>query len=96
MWNFSNELPIYENPSLVDMLNSYIRYIIEYTAQRWNRYVPVTVAVVDIPASYDNLMARLEVDVFSTNAGYRGYDFQVSETKIFQEIKITENYFEIS
>lgn len=78
MWNFSNELPLDVNPDLVELLNKYIRYIKEYTTQKWNRFVPVTVAVVDIPSSYDNLMKTLEVDIFSTNAGYRGVDFQVS------------------
>ena len=77
MWNFSNELPLDTNPEIVEMLNKYMKYIKEYQAQKWNRYVPVTAAVVDIPSSYDHLMATLDVDIFSTNAGYRGVDFQV-------------------
>lgn len=76
MWNFSNELNLGSDPALVAKLNNYIAYIKQYTQQKWNRQVPVTTAVVDIPTSYDTLMATLNVDVFSSNAGYRGVDFQ--------------------
>ena len=76
MWNFSNELPLADDASLVALLNKYIAYIKSYTQSKWNRFVPVTSAVVDIPTSYDNLVANLDVDIFSTNAGYRGLDFQ--------------------
>ena len=61
-----------------------MNYIREYTQQKWNRFVPVTAAVVDIPSSYDNLMKNLHVDIFSSNAGYRGYDFQVTQYWIIQ------------
>ena len=76
MWNFSNELPLAADASLVDLLNKYMVYIKEYTMQKWNRFIPVTVAVVDLPDSYDSLMANLDVDIFSSNAGYRGLTFQ--------------------
>ena len=76
MWNFSNELPLDTDASLLALINKYIPYIRDYTFQKWNRFVPITVAVVDIPSSYDMLVETLDVDVFSTNAGYRGVDFQ--------------------
>jgi hypothetical protein len=61
---------------LVTLLNKYISYIRNYTLERWGRKVPVTSAVVDIPTSYNTLMETLDVDVFSSNAGYRGLNFQ--------------------
>jgi hypothetical protein len=73
---FSNELPLSSDASLVALLNKYIAYIKQYTQQKWGRSIPVTSAVVDIPTSYDTLMANLNVDVFSSNAGYRGTNFQ--------------------
>lgn len=76
MWNFGNELPLANDPSLVALLNKYIGYIRNYTAETWDRFVPVSVAVVDMSTSYDTLVATLDVDIFSTNAGYRGLNFQ--------------------
>jgi hypothetical protein len=76
MWNFGNELPLANDPSLVALLNKYISYIRSYTVQKWNRYIPISVAVVDVSSSYDKLVPDLDVDIFSTNAGYRGVDFQ--------------------
>jgi hypothetical protein len=76
MWNFSNELPLSSDASLVQLLNKYIGYIRSYTFQKWNRFVPITAAVVDIPSAYNSLVAELDVDIFSSNAGYRGLDFQ--------------------
>jgi len=76
MWNFSNELPLSGDPTLVATLNRYISYIRNYTMLKWERSVPITAAVVDIPTSYNTLVATLDVDVFSSNAGYRGLNFQ--------------------
>jgi hypothetical protein len=75
MWSFSNELPLATDESLVTLLNKYIPYIRTYTTQKWNRFIPVTAAVIDIPSSYNHLVSTLDVDVFSSNAGYRGLDF---------------------
>jgi len=85
MWNFSNELDLANDPGLVSLLNKYMDFIRNYTMSKWNRFIPVTAAVVDIPTSYDNLMATLNVDIFSTNAGYRGTDFQDLWTGEFTE-----------
>ena len=76
MWSFSNELPLATDESLVTLLNKYIPYIRNYTQTKWNRFIPVTAAVVDIPSSYNHLVATLDVDIFSSNAGYRGLNFQ--------------------
>ena len=75
MWNFSNEIPL-EMPGVVDKLNKFMNYIRNYTLTKWSRFVPITVAIVDNPFAYEGLMASLDVDVFSSNAGYRGLDFQ--------------------
>ena len=44
--------------------------------QKWGRTVPIISAVVDLPDSYQYLSQALDVDIFATNAGYRGLDFQ--------------------
>jgi len=74
MWTFGNELPLDQH--LVAKLNEYMSYARMYTWSKWNRFVPVSHAVVDNPPSYDWLAASLKVDIFSTNAGYRGLGFQ--------------------
>jgi len=56
-------------------VNDYIHFIREYTRQKWNRTIPITSAVVDLPLSYNSLAATLNVDIFTTNAGYRGVSF---------------------
>jgi len=75
MWNFGNELGVGNDPNLLNVLNNYMNFIREYTIQRWNRSIPITSAVVDLPESYNTLAAQLNVDIFTTNAGYRGLDF---------------------
>ena len=74
MWNFTNELEVQE-PELLKLLNDYIAFIKQYTMQKWNRFIPITVAVIDRPNTYDFLMQNLNVDIFSSNAGYRGFSF---------------------
>ena len=74
MWALGNELPL-QDPILVPLLNDYMGYARVYTKQRWDRVIPATHAVVDLPFSYDYLAKNLDVDIFSTNAGYRGFGF---------------------
>jgi hypothetical protein len=74
MFALGNELPLDDN--LIGILNKYIAYSKSYMQQKWNRSVPITHAVVDLPTSYDHLAKTLNVDVFSSNAGYRGLGFQ--------------------
>jgi hypothetical protein len=74
MWALGNELPLDDH--LIGIVNKYINYGRYYTYQKWNRVIPVTHAVVDLPPSYDHLAQYLNVDVFSSNAGYRGLGFQ--------------------
>ena len=73
MWALGNELPL--DDFLIGLLNKYMNYTRQYTLDRWNRSLPLTHAVVDLPTSYDKLARELDVDVFSTNAGYRGFGF---------------------
>jgi hypothetical protein len=82
MWAIGNELPL--DDKLIGTINKYANYARYYTWQKWNRFIPVTHCVVDNPPSYDHLAQYLAVDVFSTNAGYRGLGFQdlVSNSKI--------------
>jgi Sec-independent protein secretion pathway component TatC len=74
MWNFGNELPL--DDTLITRMNGLMDFIRNYTLVKWSRLIPVTVAVVDDPHTYDHLVAAMKVDVFSTNAGYRGLNFQ--------------------
>ncbi len=74
MWALGNELPL--GDQLIGTVNKYMNYARQYTYTKWNRVLPVTHAVVDLPPSYDHLAQYLDVDVFSTNAGYRGLGFQ--------------------
>lgn len=75
MWAFGNELPLNGNPDLVNLMNMYITYIKQYTLTKWGKNILITVAVVDLPESYNTLAATLDVDIFTTNAGYRGFTF---------------------
>jgi hypothetical protein len=81
MWNFGNELPL--GDQLIDRLNTHMDFIRTYTYAKWNRTIPVTLAVVDNPFSYEKLYNVLRVDVFSTNAGYRGLGFSGNFLKHF-------------
>ena len=44
MWNFGNELPL--SDQLITRLNLHMDYIRTYTYSKWNRTIPVTLAVV--------------------------------------------------
>jgi hypothetical protein len=73
MWALGNELPL--DDQLIGLLNDFMNYARNYTKQKWDRFIPCTHAVVDLPPSYDKLARDLAVDIFSTNAGYRGFGF---------------------
>jgi hypothetical protein len=75
VWQFGNELPLYGDASLIATMNHYFNYVRNYTLQKWQRIVPVSCALVDYPASYNTLVEQMQVDVITTNAGYRGYDY---------------------
>jgi hypothetical protein len=74
MWVFGNELDFASprNVQLRSQLNSKMKFIRDYTLAKWNRIVPVTSCVIDIPVLYDALVSSLDVDLFCPNAGYRG------------------------
>lgn len=91
MWAFGNELNMMD-PAMVDLINYYTGFIKQYTQQKWNRKVPVTCAVVDLPHSYDMLAERLHVDVFTTNAGYRGVTF----TDLWNGNPVTKGWHHLS
>jgi len=59
---------------------------------RWNRVILITSAVVDLPNSYDHLAQVLDVDVFTTNAGYRGISF----TDLWSGNSVTKGWFALS
>jgi len=75
MFTFGNELNLYGVPSLIPIVNNAIAYAKSYLLSKWGRIVPFTTAVVDDPPSYPTLVQALNVDVFTTNAGYRGFSF---------------------
>jgi len=75
MYTLGNELPLSSDPSILALVNEYIGFARSYMMLKWGRVVPLTSAVVDLPTSYAYLAENLDVDVFTTNAGYRGISF---------------------
>jgi hypothetical protein len=75
MFSVGNELNLADNTLMTAVINA-IEYSRNYTLAKWGRSIPFTHAVVDNPPSYDHLITTLPVDVFSSNAGYRGEGFQ--------------------
>lgn len=71
MWSVGNELGLFTKPELRSIVARMIVKVREYTYKKWNRIIPVTTFEVDLPQSYNLLMAELDVDLFATNAGYR-------------------------
>jgi uncharacterized membrane protein YgcG len=75
MYTFGNELPLNSDVVLLGKVNGFINYARNYQFTKWARTIPITNAVVDLPLSYDNLFQNLDVDVFTTNNGYRGFSY---------------------
>jgi hypothetical protein len=76
MFSVGNEWPIASDASLLAKLNHFIAFARNYTMTKWGRKIPVTHALNDDPFAYNEIYAGLDVDVMSTNAGYRGEGFQ--------------------
>jgi hypothetical protein len=76
MYTLGNELPLFQDANLLAQVNHYIAYSRGYSMAKWGRSIPITHAIVDNPGSYNTLFATLDVDVFTSNAGYRGLGFQ--------------------
>jgi hypothetical protein len=75
MFTLGNELNIANDPILLADVNFYIGYARNYTMRKWGRKIPFTHAIVDNPSTYNRLYEQLDVDVFTSNAGYRGLGF---------------------
>lgn len=85
MWNVGNEIlapndvPVYSK--MLARLQDVLALVKDYQSKTngdrktWTRWVPTTHAVVDLPFQYDQWLEDIDVEVFSTNAGYRGNDF---------------------
>ena len=73
MWVMGNEIDIAsENRAFMrKRINDSIKFARQYTLQKWNRSVPLTTCVVDVPETYDMLAVEMDVEVFCANAGYR-------------------------
>lgn len=70
MYTLGNELGMMsESTSFVNNLNSLFAYARGYSLYKWNRFIPITSAIVDLPSSYVPLFQMMDVDVFTTNAG---------------------------
>lgn len=68
-------MKLLEDPDLLNKVNYYIDYAREYSMSKWGRKIPMTHAIIDIPTTYRTFYEKLNVDVFTTNAGYRGQGF---------------------
>lgn len=90
MWLIGNEMGLVsskagataQDPPIVTLdtdfisrINRLMQYARDYQLQKWNRVIPVSTAIIDFPASYMPLSTALQVDVFVSNAGYRGLSF---------------------
>jgi hypothetical protein len=75
MFTVGNELNLYGNSELLQKVNNYIEFSRNYLMTKWGRSIPFTHAIVDNPPSYETLYANLNVDIFTSNAGYRGLGF---------------------
>lgn len=75
MYTLGNELPL-NDPVIVNLVNQYMAFSRNYSLIKWGRSIPISLAVVDDPFTYNELYDILDVDVFTTNAGYRGLGFQ--------------------
>jgi hypothetical protein len=74
MWVVGNEFD-FKSSALLQLralLNDEFQKVRDYTKSKWNRVLPVTTCVIDIPDTYDILADTLDVDLFCANAGYRG------------------------
>jgi hypothetical protein len=70
-----NELNLFLHQERIPYLNDWFNYVRNYTFATFHRIVPVTHAIEDNPPSYDLLVKELQVDVFTSNCGYRGFTF---------------------
>jgi len=75
MYTLGNELNLAGDPELLTLVNTYIAFAKQYMMAKWGRSIPITHAIVDDPTTYNMLYASLNVDVFTSNAGYRGLGF---------------------
>jgi len=71
MWCIGNEMDIINDAGLRETVNAKIARIRRRTYEIHGRKIPVTSAVVDYPEKYEFMVQNLDVDVFTTNAGYR-------------------------
>jgi len=71
MWCLGNEMEIKTNETLLNLVNEKIKLVRTRTKALHNRMIPVTHAVIDYPDYYEKWAQELDVDVFTTNAGYR-------------------------
>lgn len=76
MYVLGNELGLFGRTDLRAVVNTKMTKVREYQFQRWDRTIPVTSAVIDLPHSYEILADDLQVEVFTSNAGYRAYDYR--------------------
>jgi len=74
MWCLGNEMDIYTNTNLLNIVNNKIALVRQRTMAIHNRRIPVTHAIIDYPDKYEPLVKVLDVDIFTTNAGYRDVD----------------------
>ena len=75
MYTVGNEAGIATDPNLLAKVNTYIAFARQYSLTKWGRKIPFTHAIQDMPGDYENLFQNLDVDIFTTNAGYRGLGF---------------------
>jgi len=77
MYQFGNELQFLNNgQDYVTKINSYLSHARSYQLSRWGRALPVSTALIDYPPYYNTLVPALDMDIITTNAGYRGFNFQ--------------------
>ncbi len=71
MYLVGNEINVCGDTEIRDIINKQMDRVRYYQLTRWNRFIPVSTTLVDLPNCYETLFQELHVDIMSTNAGYR-------------------------
>lgn len=71
MYLVGNEIDVCNDETIREIINRQMDRVRYYQLTRWNRFIPVSTTLVDLPNCYEKLFQELHADIISTNAGYR-------------------------
>jgi len=73
-WNYNGNT-LWNNTAYNDKHNRYIDYIRRYTISKWNRFIPITTAAVNIVSAFNLQYSYWHVDIFSSNVFGTNFDY---------------------